>query len=93
MPCFTQVTVEVKDLQIANDTANHFQINGNSVREVNGKVEVTLPSSITKAEFKNEYGLRVAEREARRKYGSRVRVWRSVNEKYKTQQLNIQVTK
>lgn len=91
MPCYTKVTVKVKDLLEAKATMKAFGLKDHewSYIDRKGEFEITLPIYTPESRFKTEYGMRVAEKNARKFYGSRVRTFRSVEDGKQT--LNIKI--
>ena len=82
MPCWTIVTVQVKDRLMALVTMKYFNIDENNISQTGNTYRIILSGSgITEADFKIEYGLRVAEQQAKRHYGYKVRTRRGVVEK------------
>jgi len=89
MPCFTLIKVKIKDLQIAKDVIKHFGMNTTITPNSDNTYNVSFTrGKVTEADFKTEYGLRIAEKQARQKYGYKARIWRGIekrdNKEYKT---------
>ena len=81
MPCFTVVTVLVMDREMALKTLLHFGLDEGRLNVAyGGGYNVSLDrTDVTRGAFKTEYGMRIVERDARKQYGSSVRVWRTTN--------------
>ena len=90
MPCYTRVTVEVKDFDIAKKAAEVLKFDADTyIANMSNKVLVNLPTYVTRSQFKTEYGLLLAETRARKTYGSRARIWRTAGTNKTT--LNVKI--
>lgn len=81
MPCYTVITVEVKNKMIALETMKKFGINESSLitTSTGYKIDLTF-SPITEGEFKTEYGMINTEQNARKYYGIKAQIYRGMTE-------------